>query len=117
MMDNTTSQPLGIPVLQFNPDDHPHSTLKAFNEFIEQYEFRYDAQFPEVQTHVLEDAIEAWKAENENPATVSVAQKSAIKTSIKSKDRVRKLLGFFASLRLQLSVSLLSFPIHIKFHK
>ena len=89
MMDSMTStQPRGVPNLQFNPDSHPHCTLKAFNEFIEQYEFRYDAQFPEVQKDVLEDAIEAWRAENGNPDAVTVAQKTAIKATIKSKDRV-----------------------------
>ena len=30
---------------QFNPDRLPHATLKAFNEFIEQYKFRYEAQY------------------------------------------------------------------------
>ena len=35
----------GIATLQFNPDRHQHATLKAFNEFIEQYEFRYIAQY------------------------------------------------------------------------
>ena len=34
----------GIATLQFNPDRHPHATLKAFNEFMEQYEFRCIAQ-------------------------------------------------------------------------
>ena len=37
----------GIQNLQFNPDRFPHATLKAGNEFIEQYEFRYEAQYPE----------------------------------------------------------------------
>ena len=35
--------PRGIPNLQFDPDKHPHATLKAFNDFVEQYGFRYEA--------------------------------------------------------------------------
>ena len=93
--------PRGVPTLQFDPDSHPHSTLKAFNQFIEQYEFRYDAQFPEVQKHVLDAGIEKWKSENGNPATVTVAEKQAVKENIQSRDKVKKLLGFFSSHRLQ----------------
>ena len=36
----------GITIFQFNPDRHRHVTLKAFNELIEQYEFRYITQHP-----------------------------------------------------------------------
>ena len=99
-MDSET-YPRGAPTLQFNSDDHPYSTLKAFNEFIEQYEFRYEAQFPELPKHVLDNGIEKWKAENGNPEAVTVAQKEAVKVNIQSRDKVRKLLGFFASHRLQ----------------
>ena len=97
----TEINPRGVPTLQFDPDSHPHSTLKAFNQFIEQYEFRYDAQFPEVQKHVLDAGVEKWKAANGNPDNVTVAQKQAVKDDIRSRDKVRKLLGFFASHRLQ----------------
>ncbi len=100
-MEHDNNYPRGVPTLQFNPDNHPHSTLKAFEEFIEQYEFRYEAMFPEVQKHVLDNAIDKWKSENENPAVVTVAQKETIKLSIQSADKVRKLLGFFATQRLQ----------------
>ena len=46
-MDAYEHSPRGIPNLQFDPDKHPHATLKAFNDFVEQYEFRYKAQYPE----------------------------------------------------------------------
>ena len=43
---NMNSTEAGISPLQFNPDKHPHATLKAFNDFIGQFEFRYNAQYP-----------------------------------------------------------------------
>ena len=88
-MNNDVIHPRGVPVLTFNPDDHPHSTLKAFNEFLEQYEFRYEAQYTEVPKHVLDNAIEKWKSENENAAEVSVAHKDILRADIRSKDKVR----------------------------
>ena len=44
---NTATTARGIQNLQFNPDRFPHASLKAFNEFIEQYEFRYETEYPE----------------------------------------------------------------------
>ena len=89
---DTDINPRGVQKLQFNPDEHPHSTLKAFDEFTEQYEFRYEAQFTEVPKHVMDNAIEKWKAANGNPEAVTVVQKEAIKADIQSRDKVRKLL-------------------------
>ena len=75
--------------------------LKAFNELIERYEFRYEAQYPELaKLHVLDNSILQWKAEN-NDAVPTATQKMAIEGAIISKDKIRKLLGFSASLRLQ----------------
>ena len=37
---DTATTPRGTQNLQFNPDRFPHATLKAFNEFIDQCEFR-----------------------------------------------------------------------------
>ena len=96
-----SSSPRGVPSLQFNSNSHPHSTLKAFEDFIEQFHFCYQAMFPEVQKHVLDNAVEKWKSENNNPENVSVAQKETIKADIQSREKVRKLLGFFPSHRLQ----------------
>ena len=31
----------------FDPSEHPDDTLKAFDEFIELFQLRYDAQFPD----------------------------------------------------------------------
>jgi len=35
--------------LLFDPDRHVEDTLKAFNEFIQTYRLRYDAQYHEKQ--------------------------------------------------------------------
>ena len=92
---------IGIPSLQFNPDKHPHATLKAFNDFIEQFEFRYNAQYPEPSRSVMENAISKWKALNNEREPVEKHIKIMQNEWI-SKDKVRKLLGFFSSSRLQL---------------
>ena len=54
--------------LFFDPDDHPENTLKAFQEFIQRFELRYDGYPPKIS---LEAAIERWKileATLENPS-------------------------------------------------
>ena len=45
---NMDSTAVGIPTLQFDPDRYPHATLKAFNDFIEQFEFRYTQNLQKV---------------------------------------------------------------------
>ena len=59
---DTATTPRGIQNLQFNPDRFLHATLKAFSEFIEQYEFRYEAQYPEPPKHAIEACITKWTA-------------------------------------------------------
>ena len=49
--------PRGMQNLQFNPDQFPHATFKAFNKFIEQYKFQYEAQYPELPKHAIETCI------------------------------------------------------------
>ena len=99
-MDSIENSPRGVPNLQFDPDKHPHATLKAFNDFIEQYEFRYQAQYPEPSKSSLDNAVLQWKSEH-GEAEPTAAQKLAMRNDFISKDKVRKLLGFFATLRLQ----------------
>ena len=55
-MDSTGT---GIPPLQFK---HPHATLKAFIDFIDQFEFRYNAQYPEPSRNAIDNANLKWKA-------------------------------------------------------
>ena len=92
--------PRGIPSLQFDPDKHPHATLKAFNEFVEQYGFRYDAQYPEPSKQILETAVTKWKSEH-GDVDPTAAQQVGIRNDVVSRDKVRKLLGFFATARFQ----------------
>ena len=99
-MATSADAPRGVPTLQFDPDAHPHNTLKAFNEFVEQFEFRYDAQYPQPPKALKEEAIADWKAAN-GDADPSAAQTKTLVNTIISKDKVRKLLGFFATVRLQ----------------
>ena len=56
----------------FNPDKHPEDTLKAFDEFTQAFELRYEAQFPDPPKVSMNAAIESWKfahttTENPNP--------------------------------------------------
>ena len=88
----------GIPNLQFNPDRFPHATLKAFNEFIEQYEFRYEAQYPEPPKHAIEACIAKWTATTKKEPTYRDME--FLKNTWILKDKVKKLLGFFATARL-----------------
>ena len=50
--------------LFFDPDKFPDNTLKAFAEFVEDFELRYDANFPDPPKVSLDSAIERWKMVN-----------------------------------------------------
>ena len=57
--------------LFFDPDDHPENTLKSFQEFIQRFELRYHALYPDPPKLSLQAAIERWKimeATPENPS-------------------------------------------------
>ena len=72
--------------------------MKAFNEFIEQYESRYEAQYPEHPKHAIEACITKWTATTKKePAHTDI---EFIKNTWISKDQVKKLLGFFVTTRL-----------------
>ena len=66
---DTATTPGGIQNLQFNPDRFPHATLKAFNEFIKQQEFRYKTQYPEPPEHAIEACITKWTAATKKEPT------------------------------------------------
>ena len=90
----------GITNLQFNPDRHPHATLiKAFNEFIKQCKFCYIAQYPVRPKNAIDSEIKKWQSQNRNKELTTDIK--AICHEWISKDKVRKLLGFFATVRLQ----------------
>ena len=44
---NQQNEPRTIPSLFFDPDEHPEDTLKAFTGFVESFERRYNAQYPD----------------------------------------------------------------------
>ena len=57
--------------LFLDPDDHPENTLKAFQEFIQHFELRYDALYPDLPKVSLEAAIERWKIMKVTPENPS----------------------------------------------
>ena len=84
--------------LYFDPDLHPDDTLWAFDEFIQCFELRYDAQYPDPPKVSLDSAIERWKLEHDD--TKATVAEYNIQAEWRSKDRVAKLLGIFSSKRL-----------------
>ena len=91
--------------LFFDPDAHPEATLKAFTEFAQVYELRYDAQFPDPPTVSFEAALKRWKITNTTAETPdpspTLAQYDQIREEWKSRDRVTKFVGMFSSVRFQ----------------
>ena len=90
--------------LYFNPEQHPEDTLKAFEEFTQTFELRYDAQYPDPPKVSLDAAIERWKYANATTDTTqpkpSLAQYDQIRDNWRACDKVAKLLGMFSSNRL-----------------
>ena len=85
--------------LHFDPDLHPDDTLKAFNEFIQSFYLRYEAQYPDPPKVSIEAAIERWKLANEE-AKPTLEQYDTLRNEWRSKDRVAKFLGMFSSRRM-----------------
>ena len=92
---NNATTPCGIQNLQFNPDRFRHANLKAFNEFTDQQEFWYEAQYPEPPKHAIEACITKWTPTTKKEPTYTDME--FIKNAWISKDKVKKLLGFFAT--------------------
>ena len=98
------SEPRSINTLYFDPDQHPDNTLKAFNEFVEVFELRYDTQYPDPPKISIDTAIERLKFANTtekitNPRP-TLDQYDDIREEWRSKDRVAKILGMFSANRL-----------------
>ena len=53
----------------FDPDLHPDDTLKAFDEFIQSFYLRYEAQYLDAPKVSIDAAIERWKLANDNSQT------------------------------------------------
>ncbi len=87
------------PSLFFEPDHHPDDTLKSFVEFVQDYELRYSATYPDPPKVSLDSAIQRWKLGKDNKAP-SVAEYDEIVEEWKSRDMVAKCLGIYSSRRL-----------------
>ena len=85
--------------LFFDPDKFPDNTLKAFAEFVEDFELRYDANFPDPPKVSLDSAVERWKMINVDKKP-SLEEFDSIVEEWKSHDRVAKFLGLYSSRRL-----------------
>ena len=87
--------------MYFDPDIYPDDTLKAFNEYIQMYEIRYDAQYPDPPKVLLDAAIERWKLTAEaKDMKIDHEQHDAIREEWRSKDKVSKMLWLFSSKRM-----------------
>ncbi len=89
--------------LFFDPSNHPDDTLKAFDEFTQLFELRYDAQFPDPPKVSLDGAIARWKVQHTTEAQAdpkpTLEQYDEIVATWQSKDKVAKFLGMFSSSR------------------
>ena len=85
--------------LHFDPDIHPDDTAKAFNEFIQDFELRYNAKYPDPSKVSLEAAIQRWQFLNVDKKP-GLADYEEIVEDLKSKDKVAKFLGLYSSRRL-----------------
>ena len=72
--------------LYFDPDCHPDDTLKAFNEFVIDFELRYAANYPDPPKVSIDAAVSRWKVGHEE--TMSPDQYDALVDAWKSKDKV-----------------------------
>ena len=84
--------------LYFDPDLHNEDTLKAFNEFIQMFELRYNANYPDPPRMSMDSALERWKMANDNKAP-TLDEYDKVRAEWQSKDRVAKFLGIYCSMR------------------
>ena len=88
------------PSLFFDPDLHPDDTLNSFIDFVQDFEHRYDAAYPDPPKVSLDAAISRWKISNDN-AVPTLEQYDSIVDGWKGKDMVAKFLGIYSSRRLR----------------
>ena len=85
--------------LFFDPDIHPDDTIKAFEEFLIDFNLRYEASYPDPPKVALDAAMKRWELTNVDKKP-TLEQYDAIVNSWKSKDKVAKFLGMYSSRRL-----------------
>ena len=90
---------VGAKKLFFDPDQHPEETLKAFDEFVQDFKLYYAANYPDPPKVSMDAAIQRWKIENGN-AEPNVNQFDVIKEAWQTKDMVAKFLGLHVSRRI-----------------
>ncbi len=88
--------------LYFEPDNHPHDTLKVFNEFCDTFTLRYNALYPDPPKVSMDAALARWKVENRTTEapdpTPTLPQYDTIRNNWRSKDKVLKFLGLYSFL-------------------
>ena len=87
------------PSIYFGPDNHPKNTLKEFLEFVQDYELRYAATYPDPPKVSLDSAIHRWKLGHAE-AVPLMEEYDTIVEQWKAKDMVAKFLGIYSSRRL-----------------
>ena len=78
--------------LFFDPDKHPEDTLKAFQEFIQTFELRYHAQYPDPPKVSLDSAVERSKVANtteSNPQPINQHWTNTTKSGTNGKPRIK----------------------------
>ena len=78
---------------------YPDNTLKKFNEFIQTYQLRYEAQYPDSPRVSMDSAIERWKLTNPD-TKLDMNHYDNIRSEWVQKDMVTKFLGIFSAPRL-----------------
>ena len=53
MAGTANKEPQSSNSLFFDPNEYPENTLKAFNDYVELFELRYNAQFPDAQNGLV----------------------------------------------------------------
>ena len=101
MASTANKEPQSRNSLFFDRDEYRENTLKALNDYVELFELRHNAQFPDPRKVSLDSALERWKSvnateRNPNPQP-TLDQYDKIKEDWQAKDRLAKFLGMFSS--------------------
>jgi len=87
--------------LHFDPDCHPDNTLKALDEFIQDFQLRYDANHPDPPKVSLDSAIQRWMlGQTDSDKKPNLLEYDQIVDEWKSRDKVAKFLGLYSSRRM-----------------
>ena len=76
----------------FDPDLHPNDTLKAFVEFVQDFELRYTATYPDPPKVSLDAAVQRWRVINGFDTVMPMEEYDKLVDQWKSKDMVAKFI-------------------------